>query len=81
MNDLYPNSAAYTRQQAQAILDRIFDDRDQDRGQAKTEPLDNEVICPECQGDGFVSVGEGLFTCTHCHGERFVPATEYLQGE
>ena len=33
-----------------------------------------EVICGMCQGDGFVSVGEGLFTCPACHGERFVPA-------
>ena len=79
MNDLYPNPPAYTREQAQKILGRIIDERDQD--QARTDTLDNEVICPECQGDGFVSVGEGLFTCTHCHGERFVPATEYLQGE
>lgn len=37
-----------------------------------TAPEDDEKICPKCQGDGFVSVGNGLFDCPVCRGERFV---------
>jgi len=38
------------------------------------EKFITEAVCPQCQGDGFVTAPgkEGLFTCPACHGERFV---------
>lgn len=30
-------------------------------------------VCDRCEGDGYLSVGEGLYECPKCRCERFVP--------
>ncbi len=59
-----------TRYGYQDIPDGYTDvDPEQEESPAYYMP---ETVCTYCQGDGFVSVGEGLFVCPKCHGEQFV---------